>query len=276
MKVKNHRLFTDEDQPVRFESTPNQGGELAPRFLVIHYTAGASLDSSVRWMQQRQAQASAHLVIGRDGTVVQMVPFNRIAWHAGRSSWGGLDGLNRHSLGIELDNWGHLTRRGADRWVSWMGREIDPSEVMEATHRHGAPSGGWHTFTPVQVEATIQVGMLLREKYGFSEVLGHDDISPGRKVDPGPAFPMGAVSSRILGRSEESRERYESTAHLNVRQGPGIDHPVVPGSPIPPGTPVAVLAENGLWKEVDVLVPVGGTHDVHGWVHSRFLRLAAG
>jgi N-acetylmuramoyl-L-alanine amidase len=274
MKIRNHRLFNDDDEPVPFEATPNMGGPLDPRFLIMHYTAGASVESSVRWMQRPDAQASAHVVIGRDGRIVQMVPFNRVAWHAGRSSWAGLNGLNQYSLGIEMDNWGPLKERAPGQWFSWMGSPVPADQVIVARHRHGGPEGGWHTFTPAQIDAALQVGVVLREKYGFQDVLGHEDISPGRKTDPGPAFPLGSVASRIMGRSEEGEERHESTVHLNVRSGPGVEHPTVPGSPIPPGTPVAVLGESGLWREVEVIGAVGGIHDIQGWVHGRYLRRA--
>lgn len=276
MRIRNHRLHDEQDQPVPFEATPNQGGAVEPRFLIIHYTAGASLQSSVNWLKSPAARASAHVVVGRDGRIVQMVPFNRVAWHAGRSSWAGLDGLNQYSLGIELDNWGPLTERGPGEWFSWMGTRIPADEAVMARHRHGGPERGWHTFPPVQIEAAIRVGVALREKYGFEDVLGHEDISPGRKTDPGPAFPLAAVAARILGRSDAGEERHESTVHLNVRSGPGVEFPTVPGSPIPPGTPVAVLGESGLWREVEVLESVGGIHDIQGWVHGRYLRRADG
>ncbi len=274
MKVKNHRLF-DGDTQVRFEATPNKGGTVDPRYLIMHYTAGSSLASSVRHLQRPDAQASAHIVIGRDGEVVQMVPFNRVAWHAGVSTWAGLNGLNRHSIGIELDNWGNLTPR-AGSWVSWLGGHVDVDDIMEATHRNGTPTGGWQTYTRVQLDVALEVGLALRQKYGFVDVLGHEDISPGRKIDPGPAFPLASVRSIIMGRSEDSDDRHETTVHLNVRQGPGTEHPKLEGSPLPPGTPVAILADQGLWRQVDVLVPVGEHHDINGWVHGRFLRPVVG
>lgn len=272
MKIRNHRLFTDDDQPVDFEPTPNQGGTLDPRFLIMHYTAGASLQSSVQWMQRPEAKASAHVVIGRDGRVVQMVPFNKVAWHAGRSSWAGLNGLNQYSLGIELDNWGPLKERAPGTWASWMGSAVPANDVIVARHRHGGPETGWHAFTPIQIETAILVGVALREKYGFQDVLGHEDISPGRKTDPGPACPLESMRSRILGRAEEDQELHEATVHLNVRTGPGVEFDRVDGCPIPPGTRVVILGDSGMWREIDVVGPVAEVHDIHGWVHGRFLR----
>ena len=146
---------------------------------------------------------SAHLVISRDGSITQLVPFDKIAWHAGRSAWKGFINLNRYSFGIELDNAGFLTRhsfppvyggdRGgkeANRWLSWFKDEYDDSEVIEAIHKHETKPRGWHIFTPEQIAAALEVSKLLVNHYNLRDVVGHDDIAPGRKIDPGPAFPM--------------------------------------------------------------------------------------
>ena len=95
MKVINHRLADAQGQVVRFEATGNQAGFVRPIYLIIHYTAGTSMQAAVSWLQNKHAKASAHLIIDRDGTVVQMVPFNKVAWHAGKSRWGELSGLNQ-------------------------------------------------------------------------------------------------------------------------------------------------------------------------------------
>lgn len=90
MKIKKHRLLNDDDTAVAFEQSPNVGGSIQPKFLVLHFTAGRSAQESVDWLKSKNAKASAHVVIGRDGSVTQLVPFDRIAWHAGASSWEGL------------------------------------------------------------------------------------------------------------------------------------------------------------------------------------------
>ena len=70
----------------------------------MHYTAGASAESSIDWLTNPDARASAHVLIARDGGITQLVPFDRRAWHAGRSRWKDRTGLNGWSFGIELDN----------------------------------------------------------------------------------------------------------------------------------------------------------------------------
>ena len=69
MRISNHRLLDDSDNPVPYTESRNRGGILSPRFLVIHYTAGASAASSIAHLTKKGAGASAHLVIGRDGKI---------------------------------------------------------------------------------------------------------------------------------------------------------------------------------------------------------------
>ena len=253
--------------------SPNVGEKLVPEFLIIHYTAGRSAEESIQWFERKDSRASAHLVIARDGGVTQQVPFNRVAWHAGQSRWMGQTGLNRCSLGIELDNAGRLARQGL-RWRAWFGNEYDDNDVIEAFHKHETThKSGWHAFTAKQIETALEVATLLVSKYSLKDVVGHDDISPGRKSDPGPAFPLGSFRSKVLGRKEEEAQTYITTITLNIRIGPGTENDPLRGSPLPPGTRVEVIGEQGSWRRVDVLQEVHEVMDMSGWVHHRFLKL---
>jgi len=161
MKVNEHRLYDDHGSHVAFRESPNHGGALDPRYLVIHYTAGRSADGAASWLCNPKAKASAHLVIGRDGSIVQLVPFNVVAWHAGASAWQDgrkrLVGLNRHSIGIELDNPGRLMRRG-DRWRSLaLGTEYPDSDVIEAAHKNETRASGWHVYPTEQLDVLFEV-----------------------------------------------------------------------------------------------------------------------
>ena len=279
MKIRNHRLTRDDGHAMAYRASPHTGGTIAPRFLVIHYTAGSSAAGTIAWFQSPASRVSAHLVIARDGTVTQMVPFNREAWHAGQSRWGNLSGLNHHSIGIELDNAGILIRSGG-KWVSPLSRRSYPdSEVTVALHKNdppGAQPSGWHAYTPEQIEATLECGMALVKDYSLADVLGHDDIAPGRKRDPGPDFPMDSVRARLMGRSDDHPERYRTTARLFVRSGAGPDFAALPGTPLPLGTEVEVLAKHGLWWQVDVVGEVNGVMDIVGWCHSKYLKAIDG
>lgn len=273
MRIENDRLVEDDGSPVPFRASPNVGGALDPRFLVLHFTAGRSAEDSIAWLTNPDARASAHVVVGRDGSVTQLVPFDRVAWHAGRSRWRGLTGLNAHSIGIELDNPGRLREQGG-AWGAWFGRAYEDDVVMVARHPHEEEVSGWHTYTEPQIEAAEEVARALVRHYDLEDVLGHEDIAPGRKVDPGPAFPMASFKARVLGRAQDEPLRYRTAAALNIRSGPGTQHERLPESPLPEGARVEPLRTQGSWWLVDVLEGAGES-DVQGWVHSRWLEPGA-
>ena len=202
MKIENHRLIADHGESLRYVATPNLGGIMTPEYLVIHYTAGNSAEGAVAWLCDPAARASAHLVIGRDGSLTQLAPFNHITWHAGRSRCAGHSNVNSCSIGIELDNAGKLERVG-EHWCSAIGqREYPDDQVLIANHKHDQPgtmAGGWHRYSEAQLAAAGAVGMLLVREYALKDVVGHDDIAPGRKSDPGPAFPLASFRALLLG-----------------------------------------------------------------------------
>lgn len=274
MKIRNHRLQADDGHELAFAPSPNIGGVIVPQYLILHYTAGSSAAGTIDWFKNPASKVSAHLVIARDGTVTQMVAFNRQANHAGKSQWGNLVGLNRHSIGIEIDNAGQLIRSGG-KWVSPISRRSYPdSEVTVACHKNDPPGtapSGWHAYTAAQIEATLDAGIALIKQYALTDVLGHEDIAPARKRDPGPDFPMASFRARVLGRGDDHSDHYRSTAELNVRSGAGTEFACVPGSPLPPGTEVEVLAQSGVWWQIDVVGTVNGVMDIVGWCHSKYL-----
>ncbi len=265
LRIENHRLVGDR---VSFRATPNCGGELTARYLVFHYTAGRSAESSVESLCTRKPQgnASAHLVLARDGRIVQLAPFNVVAWHAGVSQWNGLVGLNRASIGIELDNAGALSRVG-DKFIAWFGKEYAASEVMLAEHKHGGGMRPWHAYTEAQIERALELAELLVDHYRLEDVLGHEDIARGRKQDPGPAFPLAAIASRTLGRISDVPPRYVVTADtLNIRKGPDASFEPV-AAPLKRGAVVLLLQPGDRWSKVEVEGPT----DIEGWVNNSFI-----
>lgn len=186
-RIEGHKLVGHWTQ-----DSPNQGGPLDPSLVVLHYTAMPDIDAVERWLCNPEAEVSAHLIVGRDGQVRQIVPFDRVAWHAGKSEWRGETGLNSRSIGIELVNAGWLDRFEAEGCTRADLEECLPlNRVHLARHALGGPLRAWERFPEAQL-ATLD-GLLaeLRRAYpAISEIVGHDEIAPGRKEDPGPAFPM--------------------------------------------------------------------------------------
>jgi len=264
LNIKNHLLEGDK---VTQRNTPNRGGKFAPQYLVFHYTAGSSAKSSADWLCNPAAKASAHLVLGREGEIIQLAPLNVVTWHAGISHWAGLTGMNNHSIGIEMDNAGVLKNLG-DRYESAFGKVYPRNEVVLARHRHGTTEQAWHAYTEAQISRAFELAELLFSHYGLKEVLGHEDIARGRKSDPGPAFPLGSVAARVAGRMEDDFPRYTViAASLNIRSGPdAAAAPVAPA--LKRGTEVALLEAGERWSRVEVV----GKGDIEGWVFNAHLQ----
>lgn len=194
--VSGGRLLKD-GQPVRFRASPNVGGPCQPRFLVMHFTSGG-FDGAVEWLcnGNRPNRSSAHLVISEAGEVVQLVPFDRAAWHAGPSAWRDVTGtLNPVAIGIELANYGELD--GAPGRYSFAGRPVPDARVLVARHKNGGQMQPWHTYPSAQIATAIEVARALDAAYRFEEIVGHDDIAPLRKTDPGPAFDMAGFRTAV-------------------------------------------------------------------------------
>lgn len=223
MKIINHVLCEDDGTPVPYKLSPNHGGDFVDlKFLLMHYTGGRSLDSSASWLCNPLSKASAHVIIGRDAKVEQLIPFNKVAWHAGVSSYLARDlgvrsdgtrydeifqKLNIHAIGLELDNVGPLERakdnHGQDVWRSLATGGVYPlAEGIELTHKNEHKPCGWHVYPDVQLEKAFEVAHAIVIEYNLVDVLGHDDVAPGRKRDPGPAFTMDSFRSRLFGRAD--------------------------------------------------------------------------
>ena len=271
IQLANHRIKLESSTRASFVKSSNIGGKLSPRYLVIHYTAGQNADAAVTWLADKKSKASAHIVIGRDGSITQLVPFDRIAFHTGPSAWDGIQGLSPFSIGFELDNAGRLRRVG-NSWVSWFGRSYPEEEVLVSTHKFDTVEYGWHTYTEAQIEAAVELGAELFSRYSMLDVVGHDDISPRRKWDPGPAFPMHSFRSKLIGRKVDAMPILETSRSLHVHSGPGFDYQKLLTEPLPMNVKVELIEREGSWYLVDVLDEVDEEMDIQGWVHSRHLR----
>jgi N-acetylmuramoyl-L-alanine amidase len=189
MNINNHELIGDT---IEQSPSPNTGGKFKEgnlRYIIIHFTAGANRKSSVRSLTKKDRVVSAHVVIGRDGITSQLVPFDTVAYHAGKSEWDGTKYLNKYSIGIEIDNAGRLDKKG-DEYYTYFNAKIEPENVVKGIHRNETEETYWHKYTDEQIATTKKLCQDLMELYPITQILGHEEISPGRKTDPGPAFPL--------------------------------------------------------------------------------------
>jgi N-acetylmuramoyl-L-alanine amidase len=199
-EVSNDRLVSG-GRPVPFVPSPNVGGRIEPALIVVHFTADRlDPNDSVNWFARAKSRVSAHLVLGRDGSVTQMVDFDRLAMHAGKSHWNGRDGCNGFAIGIEVDNPGALAIRGKDG-VAWFGTLFD-REVHGLVEHTSAKYGHalWMPYTQVQLQALRDIiAALVRAYPTIVDVRGHDEICvpANRKNDPGPLMDMDALRALV-------------------------------------------------------------------------------
>jgi N-acetyl-anhydromuramyl-L-alanine amidase AmpD len=199
--IRNDRLYID-GQPAPFVASPNAGGRIEPTLIVLHDTAGRlEPGSAVAWLADRRSKVSAHFVVERDGRVTQLVDCDRAAWHCGASSWQGRANCNGFAIGIEIVSPGRLKPSGG-HGVAWFGQRWAAAECVAAdSAAHGGPAL-WLPYTDAQVAA---VGGLVRAlAVGYptiTDVAGHFEISPRRKVDPGPQFDMSPLKALLASRA---------------------------------------------------------------------------
>jgi len=132
--------------------------------IVLHYTGMPDAASAVKRLTDSEAKVSAHYLIAEDGTVMRLVPEDKRAWHAGRSHWRGITDVNSASIGVELVNPGH----------EW----------------------GYRPFPDEQIDALVPLLASIKDRYAITRgnIVGHSDIAPTRKQDPGELFPWGKLA----------------------------------------------------------------------------------
>lgn len=183
---------------VDFKPARCSGGAISPEVIVLHDTAGR-LDpgSSVRWFQSDKCQTSAHLVVEVDGTVTQMVPLDRKAFHAGASVYEGRQFCNAFSIGIEIVNPGKLDKDGN----AWFGKATTSALTKKKTKEHG--EGFWLPYTEAQITAVKALCRAIVAAYpDCNAITTHWCISPGRKIDPNPLLPLESIRAYAFGIEE--------------------------------------------------------------------------
>ena len=138
------------------------------KFIIIHYTGMKKESAAIKRLQDPKSKVSSHYLIKRNGEIINLVPDLFEAWHAGVSSWKHFKSLNKNSIGIEITNPGH---------------------------QHG-----YKKFSKKQIFSLQKLLKILIKKYKIKKnyVLGHSDISPGRKKDPGEKFPWEILAKNKL------------------------------------------------------------------------------
>jgi N-acetylmuramoyl-L-alanine amidase len=150
--------------PVEVRPSPNFG-ERRPNYVVLHHTSNSDAARAVATLTRPASQVSAHYLVVRDGRIVYMVDERLRAWHAGESYWGGNRDINSASIGIEIDN------------------------------------DGREPYTEQQITALLALLADLKTRWSIpaANFLGHGDVAPGRKVDPGANFPWKRLAERGFG-----------------------------------------------------------------------------
>ena len=138
-----------DDYPEVFKSSPNQSGTISPKYIILHHSAG-SHDGTRSWILNSKSKVSYHYLIAADGSLTQFVSDTKKSWHAGRSHWNGISGLNSHSIGVSF-------------------------------------YGDTNTRTPsaAEIDSCAKKCVYLMSKFGLDEsrILTHEQIAPGRKND---------------------------------------------------------------------------------------------
>ncbi len=139
------------------------------KFIIFHYTGMKKEIDSINKLTSFYSKVSSHFLIKKNGEILKLVPELYIAWHAGVSNWKNFRSINKNSVGIEISNPGH--------------------------------ENNYTKFTSSQIKSILKLSKYLIKKYKIKHnyILGHSDIAPERKLDPGEKFPWQYLSKRKIG-----------------------------------------------------------------------------
>lgn len=284
LSVKNDLLYKDGVQ-VRHLTTSKSSGKMkaAPTYIVVHYTAGTSFEGDIKTLSSSAVQASCQLVVDKDGTIAQIGDFRDVLWHAGKSFWKGINGLNSVAVGIEVVNPGYVDFHheengvkyynypGASQVVKWNDRD---DEIVITKHKNGGPVKNWVRFSKAQLDAVYSIIAALKAAYPIKEVVGHDMIAPERKIDPGPCVPddfyakangisAAPVTTTPATPKSDRPVLAVTTANLRLRKSP-VSGDVIRTMSL--GTKVTILSSSGGWTQVLT------SDNVQGYASEEFLK----
>jgi N-acetylmuramoyl-L-alanine amidase len=150
-----------------FDSTKRKTGQI--KFLIFHYTGMKKESDAIKKLTNSKSKVSCHYFIRNNGETLLIVPDLNVAWHAGKSKWKNYKSLNKYSIGIEINNLGH--------------------------------NFNYKKFSKKQIKSIIKLSKMLIKKYKIKSknILGHSDVAPERKKDPGEKFPWKELAKRGIG-----------------------------------------------------------------------------
>ena len=151
---------------VNFDSVKRNKNSI--KFIIIHYTGMKNESDAIKRLCDAKSKVSSHYFIKNNGDLLNLVPDLYNAWHSGKSSWKKFKSLNRYSIGIEINNPGHKYK--------------------------------YKKYSFKQISSLIKLLQVLKKKYKIKKqnILGHSDISPNRKKDPGEKFPWDKLAKKEL------------------------------------------------------------------------------
>ena len=152
----------------RYKSSNFDSRKKKISFLIFHYTETDNLAKAIKLLTNKKRRVSCHYLIDTNGTIYNLVDEKKRAWHAGESMWKRSKDINSRSIGIEI---------------------VYPGEVLGKKYKK------------TQIESLIKLSLFLKKKYKIDKqnILGHSDVAPDRKIDPGIYFPWEFLSKKSLG-----------------------------------------------------------------------------
>lgn len=287
MKLARHKVQDVAFQPARWA-----GGSITPEIVILHDTASSlNKGSAANYLAENSAKVSVHFVVETDGTIVQQVATNRRANHAGKSSYNGRADCNGFSIGIEIVNAGKMTRvlpSSANLLLaarSWWGQAfVDNDQTVDlvemSTPEHG--DGVWMSYPAEQIAAVEQLlACLFRDIPTLRDITTHWYVSPGRKVDVNPLFPLAHIRARVLGRDDPADADADAAtiavpggsfvqvvspvSPLNLRRWPSFNPNVI--GTVPHGAVLPVLGRGDFASQRWLKVLFDGRE---GWVVERY------
>ena len=179
-----NKLQIDENWQVDYRQALKQNyraSEHKKDVIMLHYTDTVLTSSVVAGFTKTVTKTSAHFLVERDGHIIQFLPANQVAYHAG--NWD----MNLRSIGVELANVG----------VSKFGKYVPECDTMLAKYPRTNTVSAWEKFRDEQLAALVQLLNALVDVYPISTIIGHDQVPKLGRIDPGPAFPWSLVLEEV-------------------------------------------------------------------------------